>query len=172
MRCLPIAIVALALGACNATLGPANADSRAEAQEDVEFDIRSWGKLVSHWRVGTNGSGEIWRVAEGATMSQYDVRKFRLHMDMTTLARFRAASGALKQATRRKVACEMQITDMHYGDVVWSGSGAEQKFGFNYGCRSRAMDRAFDLIQQANEVVAKQATIDAEPFAVEHIGPR
>ena len=168
---MPIAIVALALGACNAVPNPANADSRVEERDSVEFDIRSWGKLVSHWRIDGEGKGEIWRVAEGGTMSQYAVRKFRLNMDAAALAQFREASGALKQATRSKVDCKIEITDMHYGNVVWNGA-SQQKFDFNYGCRSQAMDRVFDLIQSANAAIESRATIEAQPFAVEHIGPR
>ena len=105
-------------------------------------------------------------------MSQYDIRKFHLRMDAPVLARFVAASNAFKRATRRPIACKLQITDMHYGDMVWSGNNGEQTFRFNYGCRSRAMDPMFDMIQQTNEIVSKQAAIDAEPFASEHIGPR
>ena len=162
------------LVACNAAPNPAKADSSVAGgqEQQVTFDIRSWGRLVSHWRIDGDGTGEIWRVAEGGTMSRYDIRKFHLRMDAAALAQFDAASGALKQATRHPIACKLQITDMHYGDVVWAGGAARQSFTFNYGCRSQAMERAFDMIQQANEVVSKQAAIEPEPFAVEHIGPR
>ena len=161
----------LLLAACNVAPSPAHAGSTRPGNQ-VVFDIRSWGKLVSHWEVGPDGTGEIWRVAEGGTMSVYDIRKFRLHMDAPTLARFVAASNAFKRATRRPIACKLQITDMHYGDITLSGAGEPQTFRFNYGCRSKAMDPMFDMIQQVNEVVAKQAAIDAEPFVTVHNGPR
>jgi len=34
------------------------------------------------------------------------------------------------------------------------------------------MDRVFDLIQSANAAIESRVTIEAQPFAVEHIGPR
>ena len=55
-------------------------------------------------------------------MSVYDIRKFHLRMDSVVLARFSAASNAFKHATRRPIACKLQITDMYYGDIMWSGS--------------------------------------------------
>jgi hypothetical protein len=161
----------LLLGACSATPGPAHAGNAAPDSQ-VVFDIRSWGKLVSHWQVNADGTGEIWRVAEGGSMSEYDIRKFNLHMDAPVLTRFVAASNAFKRKTRRPIACKLEITDMHYGDITWSGSGEPQNFRFNYGCRSKAMDPVFDMIQQVNEVVGKQATIDAEPYVTVHNGPR
>jgi hypothetical protein len=161
----------LLLAACNAAPGPANAGNTA-AGNQVVLDILSWGKLVSHWQVNPDGSGEIWRVADGGTMSEYDIRKFNLHMDAPVLARFVAASNAFKRATRRSIACKVLITDMYYGDIVWSGGGLEQKFSFNYGCRSKAMDRAFDMLQQVNEIVSKQAAIDAEPYVTVPNVPR
>lgn len=170
MRDWPMMAGLLILAACNAAPAPAHAGNTAPDTQ-VVFDIRSWGKLVSHWQVNADGTGEIWRVADGGTMSVYDIRKFQLHMDAPVLARFVAASNAFKRKTRRPIACKLQITDMHYGDMTWSGSGAEQKFTFNHGCRSKAMDPVFDMIQQVNEVVAKQAAIDAEPFETVHNGP-
>ena len=162
----------MVLAGCNAAPNPAHADSGVAGGEarQVVFDIRSWGRLVSHWQVRGDGTGEIWRVADGGTMSQYDIRKFHLRMDAPVLARFQAASNAFKRATRRPIACKLQITDMHYGDMVWSGNSASQTFRFNYGCRSKAMDPMFDRIQQLNEVVASQATIDVEPFVTVHNG--
>ena len=171
MRYWTITIGLLLLAACNAAPGPAHAGNSV-ADQQVVFEIRSWGKLVSHWQVGPDGTGEIWRVADGGTMSEYDIRKFHLRMDAPVLARFVVASSAFKRATRRPIACKMQITDMYYGDITWSGGGSEQKFGFNYGCRSPAMDRAFDMIQQVNEIVSKQAAIEAEPYVSMHIGQR
>ena len=91
-------------------------------------------------------------------------------MDAPALARFVAASGALKQATRRPIACQLQITDMYYGNVVWTGGAAQQSFDFNYGCRSQAVERAYSMMEQANEIVSKQAVIEPQPFAVERIG--
>ena len=163
MRWLPITIGLLILAACNAAPGPAHADNNASDQQ-VVFDIRSWGRLVSHWQVNSDGTGEIWRVTEGGTMSEYDIRKSYLRMDAPVLARFVSASNAFKRATRRPIACKLQITDMYYGDISWSGGGEPQMFRFNYGCRSKAMDPVFDMIQQTNEIVSKQAVIDAEPF--------
>ena len=171
MRTLPIMTGLLMLAACNAAPGPLHAASAAPDQQIV-FDIRSWGKLVSHWQVNADGTGEIWRVADGGTMSVYDIRKFHLRMDSVVLARFSAASNAFKHAARRPIACKLQITDMYYGDITWSGSGEPQTFRFNYGCRSKAMDPVFDMIQQVNEVVSKQAAIDAEPYVTVHNGPR
>ena len=110
-------------------------------------------------------------MADGGTMSVYDIRKFHLHMDAPVLARFVAASNAFKRATQRPIACKLEITDKYYGDISWSGSGEPQTFHFNYGCRSKAMDPVFDMIQQVNEVVSKQATIDAEPYVTVHNGP-
>ena len=138
----------------------------------MTFDIRSWGKLVSHWRVGGDGNGEIWRVAEGGTMSEYTISKFYLHMDAPVLARFEAASSAIKQATHSPIKCELQITDQLYGNMVWADDGAEQTFTFNYGCRSQAMDRALTMLQTVDEIVSKQAAIEAQPFATEHVGSR
>lgn len=174
MRCLSIMFGLLALSGCTVAPNPATAGNGGTGGPDqqVTLDIRSWGRLVSHWRVSGDGSGEIFRVAEGGTMFEYDIRKFRLRMDAAALARFEAASNAFKQATSRPIACKLQITDMYYGNVVWSRSSAQQTFDFNYGCRSQAMDRALTMLQQVNEIVSKQSTIEAEPFATEPIGAR
>ena len=169
MRCLPITLSALILAACSAAPGPAHAGSSAPDSQ-VVFDIRTWGKLISHWEVGADGTGEIWRASEGPLMSAYDIRKFHLRMDAPTLARFQAASDAFKRATRRPIACKYTITDADYGEIVWSGRGAPQSFRFNFGCLSPAMNRAFDMINQVHAVVSKQAAIDTEPFAIVHNG--
>ena len=56
----------------------------------VSFDLSSWGRLLTHWQVNPDGTGEIWR-GEGFGKGEGAVRKYRLRMDDAAMRGFVAA---------------------------------------------------------------------------------
>jgi hypothetical protein len=173
MRGLQIVWAPALAASCLCMMIPARAETPASPpqQESASLEVRFWGKLVVFWRVDRNGTGEVWRVPQGGPMFQYDIRKHHLTLDSAAQARLAAVLERMKQATRREVACKLVMTDMYYGEVVWNNGTGRQVYKFNYGCRSRAADRIFAMMASARDIVEKQAAVEAEPFAVEHVMP-
>ncbi|MGE3692193.1 MAG: hypothetical protein AB7F98_12530 [Novosphingobium sp.] len=137
----------------------------------VTFDLNSWGRPMAHWIVRADGTGELWK-APGVShnFSEYDLEKYRLQMDATAMAKFVEVSEPLKAATRDEVKCETTVTDAPYGTMTWINGKDVHRYQFNFGCTSAPADVVYERIGEAQDVVNKLARIDAEPYAVEHIG--
>ncbi len=132
----------------------------------VSFDLSSWGRLLTHWQVNPDGTGEIWR-GEGFGKGEGTVRKYRLRMDDAAMRGFLAASEPLRRATVAEVPCQRTITDMPYGAVNWELPGGRQTYRFDIGCRSAAADAVAERIKAVQNVIDTMAAIDAEPYATE-----
>ena len=132
----------------------------------VSYDVSSWGRLLTHWRVNPDGTGEIWR-GEGFGKGNGTVRKYRLRMDEAAMRKFTELSEKLRESTSQEIPCTRQITDMPYGAVVWDFPNAKQTYRFDAGCRSPEADAVADRIKIVHDVIDTMATIDAEPYITE-----
>jgi hypothetical protein len=133
----------------------------------VSYEVSSWGRLLTHWRIDPDGTGEIWR-GDGFGKGNGAVRKYRLRMDQSALSTFTRLADELRESTRKEIPCTRQITDMPYGAVIWHIPGAQQTYRFDGGCRSPEADAVADQIRTVHDVVNTMATIDAEPYITEN----
>lgn len=132
----------------------------------VTFDVSSWGRLLTHWHVRPDGTGEIWKnVAAGN--GEGEVRKYHLHMDDAALRHFIAASEPLRQATVSEVPCKRQISDLPYGAISWELPAGKQTYSFDAGCLSPEADAVTEKIKAVQNVINTMATVDAQPYATE-----
>jgi len=169
MRIAFLCAVLILLAGCAAPAAN-RADDAARAVRalpgPVSYDVSSWGRLLLHWQVNPDGSGEIWR-GSGLGKGPGEVRKFRLRMDAAGMAAFAVTIEPLRVATKNGTPCQRTITDQPYGSVRWDYPRAKQTWSFDAGCRSPAADAAADQLAEAHRVVEGMATIDEEPYMID-----
>lgn len=173
MRKLAAIATVLALTGCvpKEAAEPASDGAALTANESISLTVNSWGKLISHWQVNADGSGELWRLREGGSMQVYDIEKFHVKLGEQAMMELVSLTDDIRAATLHGVDCQYSITDMPYGTMTWKEVDSEGKYAFNFGCTGDKAGKVYNQIGDATEVVQKKAVIEVQPYAVEHIGP-
>ncbi|HEY0958339.1 MAG TPA: hypothetical protein VGE05_03590 [Novosphingobium sp.] len=136
----------------------------------VNYEVRSWGRIILRWEVKPDGSGEIWRGRPGKGAGE--VRKFRLRLPDDALRTFARNLEDVREVTKGGVTCDKEIYDLPYGTITWDYPGGKQGYAFDAGCRSEEADEVMDILGAANSVLENMAAIDAKPYVTEHVEPR
>jgi len=131
----------------------------------VTYDVRSWGRLLLHWQVNPDGSGEIWRGKPGK--GEGEIRKFRLRLQGDALRTFATHVEDARESTKAEIACDKEIFDLPYGAITWDYPGAKQTYTFDAGCTSQAGEEVFQVLGAASRIVETMARIDAKPYMIE-----
>jgi hypothetical protein len=138
----------------------------------VVHEMLSWGKVLTHWQVNPDGTGEIWRRENAVDRDKFDIAHYRLRLDDKAMRTFVAAIEKMRVATRTPIRCNKTIFDLPYGYVNWNYPGGTQTYRFDAGCRSKAGDIATSHLRTADIVVRTMATVDTAPFTVDQVGTR
>ena len=132
----------------------------------ITYEVRSWGRVLLHWQINPDGSGEIWRSGQG---KEAVLRKFRLRLEGAALQTFVTNVEDARQATRDGIPCKKEIFDLPYGSITWDYPGAEQAYSFDAGCRSEEGDDVQDILTAATSNVETLAKIEVTPYIVEPV---
>lgn len=160
------ALAFAALAGCAAGGQGAPPSSGQALAGPVSYEVHSWGRLLAHWRVNPDGTGEFWRGA-GVGKGLGDVSKYRMTLSPQTLRNLAAAIEPIRADTRGGVPCTDEITDMPYGAITWDYPGAKQSYDFDGGCISPRANAVRDRIAAAHAIVEQQTAIEPAPYAVE-----
>lgn len=135
----------------------------------VTYEVRSWGRILLHWQINPDGSGEIWRSGQEKEAA---LRKFRLQLEGTALQTFITNVEDAREATRGGIPCKKEIFDLPYGSVTWDYPDAKQIYSFDAGCRSKEGDDAQDILTAATSNVETLAKIETKPYIIEPVPQR
>ncbi|MEJ5975940.1 hypothetical protein WG901_04795 [Novosphingobium sp. PS1R-30] len=162
---LPL-LTAMVLSACAAGERTGTSSAAATLPGPVTYEVSSWGRLLTHWQVNPDGSGEFWR-GSGLGKGEGDVSKYRMTLPPEALRAFAAAVEPIRTRTAKDVKCRDEITDMPYGAITWDYPGARQNYAFNGGCLSPEADAVREQLRAAHDLVEKRAAIEPKPYIVE-----
>jgi hypothetical protein len=131
----------------------------------VTYEVRSWGRLLLHWQVNPDGTGEIWRGKPGK--GEGGLRKFRMRLEGNALQQFATNVEDARQATKAGIPCDKEIFDLPYGAITWDYPGAKQVYAFDAGCTSQEGEAVFQILGAASTIVETMARVDAKPYMIE-----
>jgi hypothetical protein len=164
------AVGVVAIAGCNTTpvaqAGPAPATEAAGRYGDLMMNVTSFGRLTSHWRIGPDGVGELWR--DQTSGPPGIVAKYRGRLAPEHRAAFireleRHRSGAVPPP-----ACPQPVHDAPSLEFRW-GAGQADHLGFYYGCLDPASRAYGQRISALNAIVTDHFQADPAPYAVESV---
>ncbi|MBV1687229.1 hypothetical protein KRR38_05965 [Novosphingobium sp. G106] len=133
----------------------------------VSYEVRSWGRVILHWQVNPDGTGEIWKLAEQKDKGQ--LRKFRLRLAGHGMNAFVTNIEGVRAANEKGIRCDKEIFDLPYGSVTWDYPDAKQTYSFDAGCRSEEADEAAEILGAASTIIETMAKVDSDPYVVEPV---
>lgn len=161
------ALLALPAGGC----ATSPRTTVASALPAIAMETFSWGVPVSDWRVEADGDGtySYARPVPGGAFRDYDLVTHRFSAGRAGFARV----ARLLAGPARGYQCEIEVTDMPYGRVVFTGAEpAPPPFAFNFGCLSTEARAAYSQMAQAEALVRGWAVASPASDVVEVRQPR
>lgn len=158
MRIGLAAVMGMALlGGCAQTPPPGGG---GPAVSGIAFKISSWGKPLSQWHIAADGSGE-WIETLGTGKDFYDAKQVPhpIAADAAHMAELRTILAGAEKAAGAGLKCKQEITDMPYGEVVWTRADGERKLSFNLGCRSTSAEAVYAALATADDKVKSWAGV-------------
>lgn len=144
IRPLPAMLLALATASCATMSGaPRNAATQPDL---IAFETRSWGRTVSGWSIGPDGSGGWWRsTSESGSPGPYGPFRTTYHEiepGPEGFARVAALLSGLPDPAPVATECEAFRSDDLYGTVRLTRKATTREIAWNAGCED-ALYRAF-----------------------------
>ena len=151
MRLAPI-LAALLLGGCATTSAPPAALDR------VEYDTKSWGRVVSGWVIGPQGGGTWYeRVNESGQpgpVGPYRVEYHDLEVGEEGFTRLAALLGDLPDPAPGYAECREFRTDDYYGALRLTSGATTQEVSYNQGCMDADYQQFMRRLLAADALVA------------------
>lgn len=137
-------LLAAFLAACAASPAPVVSQT---ALTTIRVEWSSWGRPLGGWSITRGGEGTFTEGESTATFAVSDEL-------------FGRVRDALSPYEGQAFECRRVITDLPYGQLVWTSvGGGEQSIRFDSGCTSGDADAMFDRLERAQTLV--QAARDA-----------
>lgn len=158
-------LLASALAILPASLDAAEPEPAGTLPGPVSYEVRSWGRVILHWQINPDGTGEIWKLTE--QKDKGTIRKYRLRLAGEGMNAFVTNMEDVRTANAKGIRCEKEIFDLPYGTVTWDYPGARQTYSFDAGCRSEEADEAAEILGAASTIVETMAKVDRDPYVTE-----
>ena len=136
---------------------PVAAQKGARAKwSSIEFETKSWGRLLTRWAIFENGSGS-WRESKdrpGAAFSDYDIVVHDLPENKAGFAEVSATLAKLPGEAPDFNNCSNFMTDAPYGTIRLTSGVTTTEIAWNSGCMDSQYLRFLSILQSADQKVA------------------
>jgi hypothetical protein len=122
----------------------------------IEFETKSWGRLLTRWTIFENGSGS-WRESKdgpGAAFGDYDIVVHDLPENKAGFAEVSAILGKLPCEAPDFNKCSNFMTDAPYGTIRLTNGVTTTEIAWNSGCMDSQYLRFHSILQSADQKVA------------------
>jgi hypothetical protein len=151
------ALTSLVAAACPAARGAeATALTVRGPWDMIAFEVKSWGRPVTSWRLLQNGSGS-WTetvAARDAPASRYSLVWHEFDAGELGYERVATELSRLPMPAPDSAACADYITDLPYGTIRLTRGATTVELAWNSGCMDADYKAFIQVLKAADSIVA------------------
>lgn len=130
-------------------------EEEAAGWDWIAFEMNSWGRPVSSWRIRPTGDGS-WTQAvspDGQPFGDYSLVWHEVTAGEEGFARLSAILAGLPEPAPAYDDCENSMTDQPYGIVRLTRGATTTEIAYNAGCLDDGYVAFLDVLREANQLV-------------------
>ncbi|MCJ2178585.1 hypothetical protein [Novosphingobium album (ex Hu et al. 2023)] len=143
---------------------PTYADGKSTPRPDpqtwdlIAFEVKSWGRGISSWRIGTDGAGNWAESTDTAGEQTADTRTVYhvIEAGPDGFEQIRIILSHLPDPALDANSCRQFIPDMAYGTIRFTKGATTTEIAWNSGCMDDDYRTFMEALKQADELMRQR----------------